>query len=178
MNSSTSPSDELVKLEEEMIKQRALISRSSARKPGHSGWIKHFMEFETEFEYVDFLSLWLSRYVFPSLAEETIGKHVFPIAAKLSLGVQVGLAQGVLASLYKDLGILREKAVDSKEPISVTGPFQLVQIWARERFQFVVSKSPDSVEPGEPRVARWHKIIWKLNLPLVRSALKLGENFQ
>ncbi|KAM7495561.1 hypothetical protein LguiB_030170 [Lonicera macranthoides] len=134
-----------------MIKQRALILRSRAKKPGHSGWIKHFMGTETEFEHVGFLSLWLSMYVFPSFTEETMGKHVFLIPAKLSLRVQVGLAQAVLTSLYKDLGILREKSVDSKEPIGVTGPLQLLQIWACERFQLVGSKSLDSVEPGEPQ---------------------------
>ncbi|KAA8526964.1 hypothetical protein F0562_008807 [Nyssa sinensis] len=169
---------EFIKIEEEMNKQRMEMSRSKARKAGHPGWLKHFMEEEGEFEHVAFLSLWLSRYVFPSFAEETIGKHVFPIAARLSQGIQVALAPAVLASLYKDLRFLREQAISSSGSIIVSAPFQLVQLWAFERFPLTGPNSPNSLEPGEPRVALWHKLNSKINVPLVRSALRLQENFK
>lgn len=164
---------------DELNKNRVLISRSRAKKAEHSGWLKHFMEeTQSDFEHVAFLSLWLSRYVFPSLADETLGKHVFPIAAKLSKGIQVAIGPAVLASLYRDFRTIREQAMASNETIRVSGPFQLVQIWAFERFRIVGPKALDSIQPGEPRAARWHRLNTKLNVPLVRLALKLGENFE
>ncbi|XP_059664170.1 uncharacterized protein LOC132309936 [Cornus florida] len=129
----------LVKIEEAMNKHRIELCRSKAKKATHGGWLSKFMEVETEyeFEHVAFLSLWLSRYVFPSLPEETIGKHVFPIAAQLSQGVQLALAPAVLASLYQNLTMLKEKAMVSAESIIVSGPLPLLQLWAFERFPLV-----------------------------------------
>ncbi|KAL7217009.1 hypothetical protein ACSBR1_028851 [Camellia fascicularis] len=175
----TSPLDEeLVKIERELEKQRSQMLKSKAKKADHSSWIKHFMVEQNEFEHVGFLSLWLSRFVFPSIAEETIGKHVFAIAIHLSRGTPMALGPAVLGSLYRDLRLLKQQTVDSMESIVVKGPFQLVQLWAFEHFPLMGPNSPNSLLPGEPRVARWHKLSLKINLPLVRSALQLPENFK
>ncbi|XP_028097480.1 uncharacterized protein LOC114297281 [Camellia sinensis] len=134
---------------------------------------------ESEFksEHVAFLTYWLSRHVFPSISEKTIGKHIFPIAAHLSVGARIALAPAVLSSLYRDLRLLHEQAITSSQRIVVFAPFQLVQLWALERFPLLGPKTPNSLELGQPRAARWHKLNSKINLPLVRSALRLPENF-
>ncbi|KAI8012789.1 hypothetical protein LOK49_LG06G00532 [Camellia lanceoleosa] len=134
---------------------------------------------ESEFkcEHVAFLTYWLSRHVFPSISEKTIGKHIFPIAAHLSVGARIALAPAVLSSLYRDLRLLHEQAITSSQRIAVSAPFQLVQLWALERFPLLGPKTPNSLELGQPRAARWHKLNSKINLPLVRSALRLPENF-
>ncbi|XP_058220054.1 uncharacterized protein LOC131330473 [Rhododendron vialii] len=173
-----SVSEGLVGIVEEMERQREKILKSRAKKAAHSKWIKRFMEEEggSEFEHAGFLSLWLSRYVFPSVTGEVIGRHVFPIAAALSKGRPMALAPAVLGNLYKDLRELKEKAMDSAT-ICVSAPFQLLQLWAFEHFP-LISPTPISLHPGEPRIARWNKLNLETNLPLVRSALQLAENFK
>ena len=168
---------QLVKIVEGLDMKRMEMSREKSRKATHGGWIKHFMESESEFEHVAFLSLWLSRYVFPS-SDSTIGKHVFSIAVHLSCGTRIALAPAILASLYKNLKKLKKQAVASKEAISVLGPFQLVQLWALERFPSLGPSLPKTLHPGEPRAARWNKVNSRNNLQVVRSVLKVAENFQ
>ncbi|KAF7141360.1 hypothetical protein RHSIM_Rhsim06G0216000 [Rhododendron simsii] len=170
-------SEELVGIVEEMERQRERILKSRAKKAAHFEWIKRFMEEEggSEFEHAGFLSLWLSRFVFPSVTGEVIGRHVFPIAAALSKGIPVALAPAVLGNLYKDLRELKEKAMDSAT-ICVSAPFQLLQLWAFEHFP-LISPTPIPLHRGEPRIARWNKLNLEINLPLVRSALQLAENF-
>ena len=175
----TSPvTGELVKIVEDLNMKRLEMSREKSKKATHGGWIKHFMECESEFEHVAFLSLWLSRYVFPSCPESIIGNHVFPIAAHLSCGTRMALAPAVLASLYKNLKKLKKQAFASKEVISVLSPFQLVQLWGLERFPSLGPSLPKSLNPGEPRAARWNKVNSRTNLQVVRSVLKDAENFQ
>ncbi|CAB4308204.1 unnamed protein product [Prunus armeniaca] len=171
----------LVEIVEEMEKKRVEISRTKAKKACQFVWIKHFMELQNEYKYehVAFLSLWLSRFVFPSLPEACIGRHVFPIAAQLSQGTRLALAPAVLSGLYKDLSLLKKQALSCREEISVPGPFQLLQLWALERFQPLLKNSPNALKPGEPRAARWHRLpSGAISLPLVRTVLKLQENFQ
>ena len=83
---TSSLSVELVEIEEEMKKLKKEFSRSKSKKANYGAWINYFMENENEneFEHVAFLSLWLSRHVFPSLPDDIVGNHVFPIAAHLS----------------------------------------------------------------------------------------------
>ena len=176
----TSPlSEELVRVEEEMKKIRKEFSKSKSRKAEYCAWIKHFMENENEFEHVAFLSLWLSRYVFPSLPDDTVGSHVFPIAAHLSRGTKIALAPAVLASLYQNLRLLKENAMASLRPIKVTGLFQIVQLWAIERFPSLRTKSLKPLQPGEPRVARLHKVKPTISLASIRwCILKSAEDFE
>lgn len=65
----------LAKIVEEMEKKRMEILRTKAKKACQSSWIKNLMELPNggyEYEHVAFLSLWLSRFVFPSLPEDCI----------------------------------------------------------------------------------------------------------
>lgn len=150
----------MVEMVEEMEKKRVEMYRNTkAKKACHWNWLRHFIEQKgCNYEHVAFLSLWLSRFVFPSLPEESIGKHVFPIAAHLSQGTRVALAPAVLAGLYKDLTFLKQQTLCCIEEISVAGPFQLLQLWALERFQNILQVPPNALKPGEPRAARWHKV--------------------
>ncbi|XP_057464465.1 protein MAINTENANCE OF MERISTEMS-like [Actinidia eriantha] len=177
-NPVTSPLPrELLEVEEEMRKHQKEMGRSKARKATHDAWLGHFIEQSgVEFEHVAFLALWLSRYVFPS-SDKAIGKHVFPIAGHLSRGTKLALAPAVLSSLYRDLSLVREKAMNGFFPIAVSAPFQLLQLWAFERFPLLGPKTPNPLEPGQPRAARWHRLSSKTNLPLVRIALVLADNF-
>lgn len=60
----TSPlTDELVQIEEKMIKERKECNRTKAHKAHHYQWVKRFMGSNDELEHIAFLSLWLSRYV-------------------------------------------------------------------------------------------------------------------
>uniref|UniRef100_A0A7N2MAB8 Aminotransferase-like plant mobile domain-containing protein n=1 Tax=Quercus lobata TaxID=97700 RepID=A0A7N2MAB8_QUELO len=54
-------------------------------------------------------------------------------------------------------------------PITVTGLFQIVQLWAIERFPSLRTKSLKPLQPGEPRVARLHK---------VKSTISLDEDLR
>lgn len=135
---------------------------------------------ESDFEHLAFLSLWLSRYVFTSLPENVIGKHVFPIAARLALGTPMALAPAVLSSLNKDLSLLRKQAISCSDCITVAAPFQLVLLWAFERFPHLGPRNPNVLEwNGEPTAARWHKLSSKASsLLIVRSSLGDEENFR
>ncbi|XVF77821.1 hypothetical protein PTKIN_Ptkin14bG0077500 [Pterospermum kingtungense] len=169
----------LVKTEEEMNKKRLIMSRNKSKKASHGCWIKHFMEQEEErgYEHVAFLSLWLSRYVFPSLPEKIVSQQVFPVAIHLSSNTKMALAPAVLASLYKNLTWLKNQAMSCPEEITVSGPLQLLQLWAFERFPCLGPTTPNTLKPGEPRAARFHRLSAKISLSLVRSVLRLPDNF-
>ncbi|GAA0175420.1 hypothetical protein LIER_41911 [Lithospermum erythrorhizon] len=95
-------------------------------------------------------------------------------------GRQVALAPVVLASLYRDLRLMTKRVkIQSGPSIAVAAPFQLLQLWAFERFPLLGPKNPNALQrPGEVRVTRWHKLISSCNLPLVRSALKERKNYK
>ncbi|KAL7591283.1 hypothetical protein Lser_V15G35332 [Lactuca serriola] len=167
---------------EEMNRFRSDLVMSKSKKASHSKWIQMFMSkqngHEHEHEHIAFLSLWLSRFVFPSLDRDSIGKHVFPIAVKLSQGVKLALAPAILASIYHNLRIFKEQSLDSSNYcINLLGPFQLVQIWAYERFPIIGPKPPNELCAGEPRLARWHTLNSNVCLTLLHSHLINPENF-
>ncbi|XVF03911.1 hypothetical protein REPUB_Repub05bG0034400 [Reevesia pubescens] len=170
----------LVKTEEEMNKKHLILTRSKSRKAAHGCWINYFMEEEeeSEFEHVAFLSLWLSRYVFPSLPEKIVAKQVFPVAIHLSSKTRMALAPAVLASLYKNLTLLKNQAMSYREGMTASGPLKLLQLWAFERFPSLGPSIPNILKPGEPRAARFHRLNAKISLPLIRSVLRLPDNFR
>ncbi|KAF7812643.1 protein MAIN-LIKE 2-like [Senna tora] len=114
-----------------------------------------------ELEHVAFLSLWLSRFVFPC---PTISRDVLPVAIHLARGTQIALAPAVLASIYRDLTHLKtsiEKACarsklggtsrsitryylleSSVIQIFLMSPLKLVQVWAYKRFPTLNSHPP------------------------------------
>ncbi|CAI0436455.1 unnamed protein product [Linum tenue] len=88
-----------------------------------------------------------------------LGREAFPIAIHLARGIRIALAPAVLASIYRDLGILKREIVNesrgsSSSIVKLWSPFQLVQVWAWERF-LQVQPQPNDLIRGEPRLARW-----------------------
>lgn len=169
--------ENLIWLVEEMNKVRTRLCKSSSKVAGHRPWLEHFMERErdSKIEHVGFLSLWLSRFVF--CLSTSITKEVFPIAALLSSGVKVSLGRAVLAGIYQNLRMLKDRAMASSDMISGSGPLRLVQLWGFERFPHLGPKQPNLLKPGEPRVARWHKLSFKIDLKLVKTVLSSVTNF-
>uniref|UniRef100_A0A803LYC6 Aminotransferase-like plant mobile domain-containing protein n=2 Tax=Chenopodium quinoa TaxID=63459 RepID=A0A803LYC6_CHEQI len=126
-------------------------------------WMKRGSEFEHE----AFLTLWLSRYVLPAQADGVINKGVFPIAILLARGTKISLAPAILASIYKDLRLLKEKIVWLRElgdqvdggsvsRLCLSSPLQLLQVWIWERFT-TLSPKPNFVTDGI-RLQKWHKV--------------------
>ncbi|CAK9180138.1 unnamed protein product [Ilex paraguariensis] len=171
---------ELVEIEENLKQAHKDLVKSKSQKAHHFQWINCFMGTGSKFEHVAFLSLWLSRFVFPGNGYNTVGKYVFPIAIHLARGTRIALAPPVLASLYRDLSLLKEAISASAElggdesensflALSVWAPLALVQIWGWERLPPLQPK-PNFLNFGDPRLARWHQMK-KLNIGNVRLAI-------
>ncbi|CAL0328620.1 unnamed protein product [Lupinus luteus] len=147
--------------EAELIATRKMFFRSKARRADHKPWMMHFMNNNgNQVEHEAFLSFWLSRFVFPSDSRNSILKSVFPIAIHLARGTRIALAPAILASIYRDLTLLNTNIVAiDKNNLRVTlwAPFQLVQVWALERFQ-ALQPQPHVIEQSQPRMARWHTV--------------------
>ncbi|KAF3959312.1 hypothetical protein CMV_015860 [Castanea mollissima] len=140
-------------------------------------WLEHFMGSGSKIEHEAFLSYWLSKFVFP-LCEYRIERQNFPIAILMARGTRIALAPAVLSSIYTDLGLLKEKLVastklDTEEVLNLSAPFQLVQLWAWERFP-ALRPSPISISQCEPRPARWSKLK-KVSIENVRLAIDTAE---
>ncbi|KAK0600628.1 hypothetical protein LWI29_016888 [Acer saccharum] len=158
--------EELKEIEVKLNQARKELNRSSSKKPDHGAWLKKFMGSHSDIEHEAFLALWLSRFVLPG-SSSVIVQAVFPIAIHLSRGTRIALAPTILASIYRDLGLLKERIVALAElensgdkyqvlEIPICSPFQLVQIWAWERFKEFRPKT-NLIKIGEPRCAQWHK---------------------
>ncbi|XVF78246.1 hypothetical protein PTKIN_Ptkin14bG0115200 [Pterospermum kingtungense] len=141
----------LVKIEEEMNKKHLIMSRNKSKQAGHSCWMKTLWKKkeERDYEHVAFLSLWLSRYVFPSLPEKIVSNQVFPVAINLSSNTTMALAPAVLASLYKNLTLLKIQPMSSLEVLNASGPLHLLQLWAFERFPSLAPSSPNTLKHDE-----------------------------
>ncbi|KAL5804426.1 hypothetical protein ACOSQ3_031226 [Xanthoceras sorbifolium] len=179
---------ELKEVEEQLEHARKELNRSSSKKADHSGWMKKFMGSGSNIEHEAFLALWLSRFVFPG-SFSIIGQAIFPIAVQLSRGTRIALAPAILASIYRDLGLLKQRiaalaefeiVADENEvlEISICSPFQLVQLWAWERFVEFRPKY-NLIKNGEPRCAQWHeKIIGVGNVRKVLDSAGVSFNWR
>ncbi|KAI9079997.1 hypothetical protein K1719_038062 [Acacia pycnantha] len=165
---------ELKKIEEKLILARQETLRTAARKACLHYWMTIFLNSGREIEHEAFLVAWLSIFVFPqkSFLVRTI---VFPIAIHLARGTAIALAPAVLASIYKDLGMLKRTIVDltgnvvdvSYEEhlqLDLRSPFYLLQIWVWERL-VVLKPKPKVIIHGNPVIGRWHRV----------KALKIGD---
>jgi hypothetical protein len=94
-------------VEEELIEARRMFNKTKARKVAQRPWMMHFMETESKVEHEAFLVYWLSRFVFHSDSYDTISKVVFPIAIRLAHGNKIALGPAALASIYRDLTLLK-----------------------------------------------------------------------
>ncbi|KAK1305718.1 hypothetical protein QJS10_CPA10g01649 [Acorus calamus] len=121
-------------LYEELVRVRRKMQRTTAKKASHALWLRHFIEGckGGEIEHVAFLSLWLSRHVFPS--HNTVDERFFSIAIRLTRGTRLALAPTVLASVYRDLRALTTGGRGDKAPL------WLLQLWLRERFPRLQTK--------------------------------------
>ncbi|KAH0744391.1 hypothetical protein KY290_032384 [Solanum tuberosum] len=151
---------------------------------GHHAWMEHFAGRGDHLEHVAFLTLWLSRYVLPARSCQFVDRSLFPIAIYLSQGIPIALAPAVLASIYRDMSLLKQLIVSSAKNHALSdsrciedelnpnlrAPFQFVQLWAWERFTNLQPKPSSIIYTGEPRVARWHKVK-KLNHVDPRSGI-------
>ncbi|XP_057434223.1 protein MAIN-LIKE 2-like [Lotus japonicus] len=161
------PNQEMREVEEKLILARKEPWKSKQGKPRASAWIDTFMNSGSEMEHEAFLATWLSVFVFPH--EYLVKKCLFPIAILLARGNPIALAPAVLASIYKDLGALKETIADlTKIPVAADkldkelevtpeSPFYLVQIWLWERF-LNLQPEPNVIKDGDPLLFRWHKV--------------------
>uniref|UniRef100_A0A2N9F8B8 Aminotransferase-like plant mobile domain-containing protein n=1 Tax=Fagus sylvatica TaxID=28930 RepID=A0A2N9F8B8_FAGSY len=153
---TSSLSVELVEIEEEMKKLKKEFSRSKSKKANYGAWINYFMENENENEF----------------------EHLL-ICLR---GTKIALAPAVLASLYQNLRSLKESVVTSLESITVLGLFQIVQLWAFERFPGLRTNGLKPLQPGEPRVAQWANgtnFKSTFSLPSIKwCVLKSAEDFE
>ncbi|KAE8650708.1 hypothetical protein Csa_010426 [Cucumis sativus] len=100
--------------------------------------------------------------------------------AHLVGGTKMALAPAVLAGLYKNLSLLKEKALSASNygEITVIAPFRLVLLWAFEHFPQLVRTSPNVLKSGEPRAARWYKFICQMDKSFVDPVFLSGQYFQ
>ncbi|KAJ8747535.1 hypothetical protein K2173_014387 [Erythroxylum novogranatense] len=159
---------ELRRIELELKEAKKEVVKSTHRKASQSLWMQKFMDSGSEIEHEAFLAYWLSRFVLP-FSSQIVSCHVFPIAICLARGTRVALAPAVLASIYRDLSLLKQNLFSlctletnesEKETRSnvivhkITSPFQLVQVWSWERFLELRPKRK-LIQNGKPRSARW-----------------------
>ncbi|XP_047340081.1 uncharacterized protein LOC124943647 [Impatiens glandulifera] len=90
------------------------------------------------------------------------------IAIHLSRGARIVLAPAVLASLYRDLGLLKRcEQISVRKPsrsrstlpdkITMWAPFQLVQVWIWERFESLRPLGVRTTLTSVPIITKWHK---------------------
>ncbi|XVE80355.1 hypothetical protein DITRI_Ditri14bG0133000 [Diplodiscus trichospermus] len=161
-------SQELREVEEKLVEECRNIRTGSAwRKVRPTDWVKYFMGSGSDVEHEAFLSLWLTRFVFQTF-EGIIRKKVFPIACRLAKGEIMALGPAVLASIYRDLTLLKETIVGSTKfngaelddcvlKITLCSPMQLVQLWAWERFP-TLQPNPNVIHNFDHRSARWSNV--------------------
>ncbi|CAK8538831.1 unnamed protein product [Lathyrus sativus] len=182
-------SSDLLSIEAKLIELRRRMSKTKSKKADHNTWLKFFKEGLEEverhelfeLEHVGFLCLWLSRFVFPSISDSGIDPRVFSIAIHLSQGTRMALAPSVLASIYHNLSLLKEKLVSKDLDLKVNGLFHLVQLWLFERFPILGPSCPHELKKGEPKAARWHKLnsdSERAGFEFILSALESKENFR
>ncbi|KAL0399244.1 UNVERIFIED_CONTAM: hypothetical protein Sradi_2267700 [Sesamum radiatum] len=153
--------NELLEIENILEENRRNLARPGTDR--HAQWLNLFMESGSVFEHEAFISLWLSRFVFPGNHLDGISSHVFSIAIHLARGRRLALGPAVLACIYRDLGLLREAMAastklmsedDSILSLTLSSPFGLVQVWAWERLP-PMQPEPNFISSGGVRVARW-----------------------
>ncbi|XP_071722240.1 protein MAIN-LIKE 2-like [Rutidosis leptorrhynchoides] len=177
--------DDLKKIEEKL--KRGRKSRGAERRQVDM-WLKNFMDCGSTIEHEAFLSYWLANFVFPA-SKGAIQDCIFPIAVRLARGMRFAFAPAVLASIYRELRILKnlivacndcnpgESKTRRKLEVTLYSPIQLVQLWAWERFQVLEPMSKSISSSIELRAARWDNVNFLfLELEHIRIALDSGKD--
>ncbi|XP_010675659.2 uncharacterized protein LOC104891641 [Beta vulgaris subsp. vulgaris] len=161
-------SKNLLEIEEKLLMGRSEMMRTKSKKASQQQWLENWMGKEGTFEHEAFLCLWLSRYVLPADDRSTMNKSVFQIAVLLARGTKIALAPAVLACIYRDLRLLKEKIVSLRDlgdqddtnvtKVVLWAPLQLLQVWIWERFPTLSPKSNPIMSTDMPRLMRWNKV--------------------
>ncbi|KAL2943684.1 Ribosomal RNA small subunit methyltransferase H [Bienertia sinuspersici] len=104
---------------------------------------------------------------------------IWELTVSLAQGMKIALAPAVLACLYQNLTFITQNAADfdsAKTEVSVPAPFQIVQLWALERFPCLGSNLAKPLSLGYPRIARWDSVCFKANLVGVRRAIRSSSD--
>ncbi|GMJ11514.1 hypothetical protein HRI_004820600 [Hibiscus trionum] len=179
-------SQELKEAEDKLVAEYRKIRRGTARRISLKEWMDYFIGSGRDIEHEAFLSMWLTRFVFQD-NDAVIRPRLFPIACLLARGKVVALGPAVLASIYKDLTLLKETIVGSTRfngdefddcvtRIRVFSPMKLVQLWAWERFP-ALQPQPQVIQDLETRLARWSdtEIVKVENVRMILDSA--GETF-
>ena len=169
---------ELGDVESEIIRGiKALRGKQSYVE--HHTWIRHYIGGNGELEHVAFLSLWLSRYVLPATNKKTVKGSVVQIACRLARGVRIALAPAVLASIYRDLRVMKDQLIEpTAGPLGLRAPLNILQLWVWERFfLYLRPASKRAVRSDEPRAAIWRDMNKTMNFSFVMSALESPDEF-
>lgn len=158
-------SGELEEINLRLVRAHKFFNKTKAKKASYYAWMNHFMECnDVMIEHIAFLSLWLSRYVFPRAPGDVIQRELFPLAILLGQGERFALGPAVLASLYRDMSFLISNGKNDNIPIFLWAPFGLLQMWIWEHFLSLRQHAyPKLIEQNKPRAIRWH------NLPINKT---------
>ncbi|XP_020249930.1 uncharacterized protein LOC109827349 isoform X1 [Asparagus officinalis] len=160
------------------------FNQSKSKKAEFSAWMKHYIVEGSgdELEHVAFLAMWLSRFVLLAPPGKIVGYHVIPVAVRLARGTKIALAPAVLASLYRDLRVMKDylatSAVNNSPSLIVWAPLHILQLWIWERFLALRPETSSFVNLGEPRVARWQCVRKKLDYQFIKSVIKSPDEIQ
>lgn len=165
-----------------MVSKMGVELRRNCPKLGEqAAWLQHYLEKGKgdEIEHIAFLSLWLSRFVLVEANGKAIRESVFQVAVRLALGTRIALAPAVLASIYRDLGLVKEHLNNkSAGLLAVWSPMNIVQMWLWERFPALRPNSKSVLGPDMPRALRWHITGKIMNLSAIMDILASPDGFR
>nr|GEY89014.1 serine/threonine-protein phosphatase 7 long form homolog [Tanacetum cinerariifolium] len=85
-----------------------------SKKASSNAWMTEFKNNQNVHEHEEFIALWLSKYLFPSV-KDTVLPDTFALAIHLARGRKMALAPAVLATLYMDLHLLQNTILDLQQ---------------------------------------------------------------
>ena len=90
----------------------------------------------SEVEHIEFLALWLSKYVFCSKSLQVASRFI-TLANQLHHGRRICLSELLLVSLYEGLGsvVSKLKTYQTGTNLLLVGPFWLLQLWLNATFE-------------------------------------------
>ncbi|XP_039130414.1 uncharacterized protein LOC120266828 [Dioscorea cayenensis subsp. rotundata] len=175
---------ERAEFEFQMIQELRNFNQSSYKKAHQSAWVKHYYSQGNggELEHIAFLAFWLSRFVLPVHPVDTVRRSVIPIAIRLAQETRISFAPAVLASLYHDLGMVKNYFLANgqrrQSPLVLVANFKILHLWVWERFVPLRPGPQNFVDFNTPRAARWNGLDKKLEISYVRTVIEEGGQFQ